>query len=74
MNDIKLGNWIITKKAILGVISGLFFFGVLLGANIALVENSQKDINWISIMLFYLPIIFILYRPIKKGIYRVNNI
>lgn len=70
LNKLEIGNIIIAKKAILGIIFCFFLFGVLCGVYIAMIEDNPTSNMGLLIFVFYIPVVFVLYKPIKKGVLR----
>jgi len=70
MKDIKIGKWVITRKSIISIITCLFSLGVIIGSAIAQSIDLGKNINWIFVCLFFIPIVLIHYKPITRGIHK----
>lgn len=68
LKEIKIGSMILTKRANLLIMFALFLFGILLGAFVGLAEDVESGLNWPILLIFYIPIVFILYKPLKKSI------
>ncbi len=68
MKTLRIGRFIFSSKAIGLIVLGFFCFGVLLGANIASVEATGKNISLPLILTFNIPIWLILYKSIKREI------
>ncbi len=67
LESIRVGKYEIMPKAFLTVLFTLFLMGVLLGAYIAAKEDNP-DMNLFFMSIFSIPILMIMYKPIKKGI------
>jgi len=63
MKNIKLGNMLITKRAIIVIIFGLFLSGMVIGAHYA-ADNLSSPIY----IAFIIPIWLMLKSEISKGI------
>ena len=63
MNSLKIGQYIISKKAILIMIFGCFLTGILIGVNIAAEALSAP-----IVFIFIIPIWLTLINGIRKGI------
>ena len=73
LKEIKIGSVILTKRANILIIGALFLFGILLGAFAGLSEDVESDMNWPLLFIFYIPILFMLYKPLKKSIVIKNK-
>lgn len=65
MNEIKIGNLIISKKGILGIAFLLFTIGVIIGGMVIAPQNGG---NGLMALVFIAIVIFINYPMIKKEI------
>ncbi|MCZ4695308.1 hypothetical protein DWB61_10770 [Ancylomarina euxinus] len=65
---IKIGHYIISKKAILHIILGCFGTGIIIGANIAANVLSAP-----IVFLFIIPIWLPLIKGIRDGISKENQ-
>ncbi len=65
MKPIKIGKLIFSKKAILTICFGAFFFGIIFGAFLMLSIKTKSNFNILLFILFNIPI-WILLKPILK--------
>jgi hypothetical protein len=65
MISFKIGQYVITKRAITILVLGCFLTGIMIGANIAGEAFSTQ-----VVLLFILPMWLLLFRGIRRGIHK----
>ncbi len=72
MKPLTIGKLVFSKKAILTICFGAFYFGIIIGAFIILSIKTEYNFNIFIFSLFIIPI-WILLKPIlKKEITEIN--
>lgn len=72
ITSLKIGKYLITKKAIFNILFALFLLGILIGVYVASIEDDPNSKMGIILPMFYIPIVLIIYKPIKKNIIKIK--
>ncbi|TCD12787.1 hypothetical protein EZ449_01705 [Pedobacter frigidisoli] len=73
MKDIKIGNTIITKKAVLKIAFLLFIVGIFIGGQIAVKEKGKSNSFLLLSSIILIPIFYMIVPSIKREIFRVRS-
>ncbi len=66
MIKIKTSNSNFYKKTIIRIIFILFLIGIMVGANIAFKEDSGHNMPISILMIFLIPIFFLIFKSFRK--------
>lgn len=72
MNFLTIGKWKLNIRTIIKMGFVLFIIGIMIGVNIAFREDTGDNLPIPILMIFFIPITFIFYKPILK-IIKINS-